>query len=216
MVAGTVRGKLTTSNGSGSARLWQTSFRERGRRTFASIVSVRARHSPTTSWANALARQPVPDPPTPAVIPAGLLPPTPTRNDGVGECSSLRWRSSCSGSCRPTGPTSRPDARLTRPSARSPHLPGPHICQVPTSARSPPDQRIEHEFESGSATLRSPTGPLSAWVGRAGAATRRNLGDNNGQQGITNLEVSSCFAALGRGIVKSCGSALWDDHAAAS
>jgi hypothetical protein len=199
MVAGTVRGKLTTSNGSGSARLWQTSFRERGRRTFASIVSVRARHSPTTSWANALARQPVPDPPTPAVIPAGLLPPTPTRNDGVGECSSLRWRSSCSGSCRPTGPTSRPDARLTRP-----------------SARSPPDQRIEHEFESGSATLRSPTGPLSAWVGRAGAATRRNLGDNNGQQGITNLEVSSCFAALGRGIVKSCGSALWDDHAAAS
>jgi hypothetical protein len=45
MVAGTVRGKLTPSNRSGSARLWQTSFRERGRRTFASIVSVRARHS---------------------------------------------------------------------------------------------------------------------------------------------------------------------------
>ena len=39
-------------------------------------------------------------------------------------------------------------------------------------------------------------GPLSAWVGRAGAATRRNLGDSKGQQGITNLEVSSRFAVM--------------------
>jgi hypothetical protein len=28
-------------------------------------------------------------------------------------------------------------------------------------------------------------------VGRTGAADQRNLGDNRGQQGITNLEVSS-------------------------
>jgi hypothetical protein len=40
-------------------------------------------------------------------------------------------------------------------------------------------------------TLRSPTGLLRARVGRAGAATQRNLGDSKGQQGITNLEVSS-------------------------
>jgi hypothetical protein len=33
-------------------------------------------------------------------------------------------------------------------------------------------------------------------VGRAGAATRRNLGDNKGQQETTNVEVSSGFAAI--------------------
>jgi hypothetical protein len=33
-------------------------------------------------------------------------------------------------------------------------------------------------------------------VGRAGAATQRNLGDSKGQQGITNLEVSSRFAVM--------------------
>jgi hypothetical protein len=49
---------------------------------------------------------------------------------------------------------------------------------------------LEHRFESGLGTLRSPTGPISAWVGRAGAATERNLVDSSGQQGITNLEVS--------------------------
>jgi hypothetical protein len=69
----------------------------------------------------------------------------------------------------------------------------------PGRARSPPDQRIEHEFESGSGTLRSPPGPLRAWVGRAGAATRRNLGDTKGQQETTNVEVSSGFAAIGLG-----------------
>ena len=37
----------------------------------------------------------------------------------------------------------------------------------------------------------SPTGPLRAWVGRAGAATRRTLGDSEGHQGTTNIEVSS-------------------------
>jgi hypothetical protein len=42
-------------------------------------------------------------------------------------------------------------------------------------------------------------GPLSAWVGRAGAATRRNLADSEGQQGITNLEVSGRFTARGLG-----------------
>jgi hypothetical protein len=39
-------------------------------------------------------------------------------------------------------------------------------------------------------------GPLTAWVGRAGAATRRNLGDSKGQQETTNVEVSSGFAAI--------------------
>jgi hypothetical protein len=57
-------------------------------------------------------------------------------------------------------------------------VPGPHRTKG-----------IEHRFESGSGRLRSPTGPLTAWVGRAGAATGRNLGDSR-QQGITNLEVS--------------------------
>jgi hypothetical protein len=33
-------------------------------------------------------------------------------------------------------------------------------------------------------------------VGRAGAATRRNLGDSNGQEGTTNVEVSSGFSAI--------------------
>jgi hypothetical protein len=42
-------------------------------------------------------------------------------------------------------------------------------------------------------------GPLSAWAGRAGAATRRNLADSEGQQGITNLEVSGRFTARGLG-----------------
>jgi hypothetical protein len=60
----------------------------------------------------------------------------------------------------------------------------------PGHARSPPNQHIEHKFDSGSGTLRSPTGLLRTSVGRAGAATQRNLGDNSGQQGITNREVS--------------------------
>jgi hypothetical protein len=67
-------------------------------------------------------------------------------------------------------------AAIGRPTSRS--------CQVPT------EEPIEHLFEDGSGTLRSPTGPLTARAGRAGAATRRNLGDSKGQQGITNLEVS--------------------------
>jgi hypothetical protein len=36
-------------------------------------------------------------------------------------------------------------------------------------------------------------------VGRAGAATRRNVGDNKGQQETTNVEVSSGFAAIDGG-----------------
>jgi hypothetical protein len=45
--------------------------------------------------------------------------------------------------------------------------------------------------------LMNPTvGPLTAWVGRAGAATRRDLGDSKGQQGTTNPEVSGRFAAI--------------------
>jgi hypothetical protein len=59
-------------------------------------------------------------------------------------------------------------------------------------AKSPLNQAIEHEFESGSGTLRSPPGAHSLW-GRAGAAPRRHLG---GQQGITNREASSRFAAM--------------------
>jgi hypothetical protein len=58
-------------------------------------------------------------------------------------------------------------------------VPGPHAAQ-----------HIEHKFEEESGTVRSPTGSLRAWVGRAGAATQRTLGDSRGQQGITNLEVS--------------------------
>jgi hypothetical protein len=44
--------------------------------------------------------------------------------------------------------------------------------------------------------MRSPSGQLRPWVGRAGAATQRNLGDSQGQQGTTNLEVSGRFAAM--------------------
>jgi hypothetical protein len=42
-------------------------------------------------------------------------------------------------------------------------------------------------------------GQLRTWMGRAGAATQRTLGDSSGQQGITNLEVSGHFTALGLG-----------------
>jgi hypothetical protein len=67
----------------------------------------------------------------------------------------------------------------------------------PGRARSPPEQGIEHKFESESRTLPSPTvGPLTARGGRAGAATRRNLGDSNRQQETTDVEVSSGFAAI--------------------
>jgi hypothetical protein len=48
--------------------------------------------------------------------------------------------------------------------------------------------------------LRSPTGQLRAWVGRAGAATQGHLGDNRGQQGITNLEVSGGSRRLAWGV----------------
>jgi hypothetical protein len=37
---------------------------------------------------------------------------------------------------------------------------------------------------------------LRPWVGRAGAATQRNLGDSKGQQGTTKAEVSSRFEAI--------------------
>jgi hypothetical protein len=83
-----------------------------------------------------------------------------------------------------SGPGRRRAAPRTAPAAPRSADPGPG------RARSPPSQAIEHKFERGSGTLRSPTEPLTAGVGRAGAATRRTLGDSSGQQGITNLEVS--------------------------
>jgi hypothetical protein len=79
-----------------------------------------------------------------------------------------------------------------RTAAAAPRSAGPG----PGRARSPPTQSIEHKFESGSGTLRSPTGPRTAWVGRAGAATQRTLGDSRGQQETTNVKVSSGFAAI--------------------
>jgi hypothetical protein len=94
-------------------------------------------------------------------------------------CRARRWRPS---------PGWWPGRRRAAPriAPAAPRSAGPS----PGRARSPPNQGIEHKFESGSGTLRSPTGPLRAWVGRAGAATRRNLGDSKGQQGTTKAEVS--------------------------
>jgi len=67
-------------------------------------------------------------------------------------------------------------------------VPGPHRCRVSnTSSRANRERCVARQ------------GPLTAWVGRAGAATGRNLGDSSGQQGITNLEVSSGFTAVGLG-----------------
>jgi hypothetical protein len=66
----------------------------------------------------------------------------------------------------------------------------------PGRASSPPNRGIEHMFESESRTLRSLTRQLRACTGRAGAATRRNLGDSNGQQETTDVEVSSHFTAF--------------------
>jgi hypothetical protein len=54
------------------------------------------------------------------------------------------------------GQVGRRAAPRTAPAA--PRSAGPS----PGRARSPPDQRIEHKFESGSRTLRSPIGPLRA------------------------------------------------------
>ena len=67
-------------------------------------------------------------------------------------------------------------------------VPGPHRSRVSnTSSRANRERCVARQ------------GPLTAWVGRAGAATGRNLGDSSGQQGITNLEVSSGFTAVGLG-----------------
>ena len=87
-------------------------------------------------------------------------------------------------------PSRRRAAPRTAPAAPRSAGPGPG------RARSPPTEGIEHKFENESGTLRSPTEPLTAYAGRAGAATRRNLGDSKGQQETTNLEVSSRFAAI--------------------
>jgi hypothetical protein len=57
----------------------------------------------------------------------------------------------------------------------------------PGRAKSPPDQRIEHKFESISATLRSPPGAAQRL---GGSRWGRNSADPGGQQRITKLEVS--------------------------
>jgi hypothetical protein len=64
-------------------------------------------------------------------------------------------------------------------------VPGPHRARLSNTSSRGDQQRC---------VVRQ--GQLRDWVGRAGAATRRNLGDSSGQQGITNLEVSSGFAAI--------------------
>ena len=46
--------------------------------------------------------------------------------------------------------------------------------------------------------IAEPTAPQSA-RGRIGAADGRNLADSEGQQGITNREVSGRFTAIGLG-----------------
>jgi hypothetical protein len=58
-------------------------------------------------------------------------------------------------------------------------VPGPH-----------PTQAIEHKFESGSATLRSPTGPLIAEVGPRWGRSSADPGGQQRTAGITSLEVS--------------------------
>ena len=51
-------------------------------------------------------------------------------------------------------------------------VPGPHRSRVSnTSSRANRERCVARQ------------GPLTAWVGRAGAATGRNLGDSSGQQG---------------------------------
>jgi hypothetical protein len=105
--------------------------------------------------------------------------------------------------CRRRGCTARPwrPARRRWPGRRraapriapaAPRSAGPS----PGRASSPPNQGIEHKFESESRTLRSLTRQLRACTGRAGAATRRNLGNSNGQQETTDVEVSSHFTAF--------------------
>jgi hypothetical protein len=61
-------------------------------------------------------------------------------------------------------------------------------------ARSPPDQRIEHKFEGGSGTLRSPTGPLRVWGGRAGSQLSRTWAATQDSRGGTNLESAAVLS----------------------
>jgi hypothetical protein len=108
---------------------------------------------------------------------------------------SRSWCRRRGGTARPCRPARRrwPGRRRATPrtAPAAPRSAGPG----PGRAKSPPTQGIEHKFESESRTLRSPTEPLRARAGRAGAATRRNLGDSKGQQETTNVEVSGRFAA---------------------
>jgi hypothetical protein len=98
---------------------------------------------------------------------------------GVGVPAALGSRSWCrrrGGRARrwrpPPGswPGRHPAAPRTAPAA--PRSAGPR----PGRARSPPDQRIEHKFEDGSGTLRSPTGPLRVWVAALGSQLSRTWG----------------------------------------
>jgi hypothetical protein len=119
---------------------------------------------------------------------AGRMPPA-----GAGAPAASGSRSWCrrrGGTARRWRPTRGRWPGRRRAAPRTAAAVPPSAGPGPGRAKSPPDQAIEHKFEMGSATLRSPTVPFRVWVGRAGAATQRNLGDNRGQQGITNLEVS--------------------------
>jgi hypothetical protein len=116
---------------------------------------------------------------------------TPLAGAGVPAGSGSRsWCRRRGGRARrwwpPSGswPGRRRAAPRTAPAA--PRSAGPNLGR----ARSPPDQGIEHKFEGGSGTLRSPTGPLRVWVGRAGVPTRPTWGTAQDSRGLANLEVS--------------------------
>jgi hypothetical protein len=64
-------------------------------------------------------------------------------------------------------------------------VPGPHR-----------NQPIEHKFDSRSARLRGLTGAAQSLSAPRRGRRSADLGDNTGQQGITNLEVSGRFAAM--------------------
>jgi hypothetical protein len=61
----------------------------------------------------------------------------------------------------------------------------------PGRARSPLKQITEQMFETESRMLRTATAPLTACLGRAGAADGRNPGDSKGQQETTKLQVTA-------------------------
>jgi hypothetical protein len=79
---------------------------------------------------------------------------------------------------------STPSSSAQRSSGAAIGRPTSGSCQVPTRSG------YRTHIREGISNAAQLVGPLRAWVGRAGAATQRNLGDSSGQQGITNLQVS--------------------------